>query len=41
MSLANELEERLAAEIFGGEKQRRRGAAAGSVAIAGAIACGR
>lgn len=40
MSLANELEERLAAEIFGGEEQRRK-RAAGGVAIAGAIACGR
>ena len=42
MSLADELEESLTAEIFGGEEQRRRWAAGGGGGvIAGAVAFGR
>ena len=41
MSLADELEESLAAEIFGGEEQRRRWAAGGGDVIAGVGAFGR
>ena len=43
MTLADELEERLTAEIFGSEEQRRRWAAGGGggVVIAGVGAFGR